>query len=136
MVFKMLKLIGKDKVMEKKTIMIVDDEEALVEIIRIKLESEGYNVMVAYDGKEALEKINKQKPNLILLDIMMPELNGFEVCKKLKNNESLKYIPVIMLSAKAQEVDIKKGREVGAIDYITKPFDFAQMIEVIKNHLN
>lgn len=122
--------------MEKKTIMIVDDEEALVEIIRIKLESEGYNVMVAYDGKEALEKINKQKPNLILLDIMMPELNGFEVCKKLKNNESLKYIPVIMLSAKAQEVDIKKGREVGAIDYITKPFDFAQMIEVIKNHLN
>lgn len=90
----------------------------------------------AYDGKEALEKVKQMKPDLILLDIMMPHLNGYQVCQKLKADHETKNIPVIMLSAKTQKVDQLSGKEAGANGYISKPFEFSELIDVINTSLN
>lgn len=118
-----------------KKILVVDDEQDLVETIRLKLSSEGYKVESANTGVEALEKAKQTKPDLILLDIMMPELNGYQVCKKIKEDDSLKNIPVVMLTAKAQESDKFWGLETGADDYITKPFEFSNLLKTISKHL-
>ena len=119
----------------RKTIMVVDDEKDLVEAIKLKLNAEGYNVVEAFDGQEALDILRKKRPDLILLDIMMPHLNGYQVCREIKKDAKLKQIPVLMLTAKAQESDKFWGLETGADDYITKPFEFESLIESIKKHL-
>ncbi len=119
----------------QKKILVVDDEQDLVETIRLKLSSEGYKVEAAYTGIQALEKAKQSKPDLILLDIMMPELNGYQVCKKIKEDNTLKNIPVVMLTAKAQESDKFWGLETGADDYITKPFEFSSLLKTISKHL-
>ena len=120
---------------EQKKILVVDDEQDLVETIRSKLSSEGYKVFAAHTGVEALEKAKDTKPDLILLDIMMPELNGYQVCKKIKEDDSLKNIPDVILTAKAQESDKFWGLETGADDYITKPFEFKSLLKTITKHL-
>ena len=119
----------------QKKILIVDDEHDLVDTIRLKLSSEGYKVDAAYTGIEGLEKAKETKPDLILLDIMMPELNGYQVCKKIKEDASLKNIPVVMLTSKAQESDKFWGLETGADDYLTKPFEFNNLLKTISKHL-
>jgi len=107
--------------MTKKVIMIVDDEKHIVDLIKLSLGDE-YEFIVAYSGEEALKKVEEKKPNLILLDIMMPGLDGYEVAKRLKAEPKTKDIVIAMVSAKKEDHDILTGIDVGAISFITKPF--------------
>jgi len=115
----------------KGKILVVDDEIYIVHILDFSLGIEGYEVMTALDGEQALAKVEQDKPDLIVLDIMMPKLDGYETCKALKSNPGTKDIPVILLSAKGRNVDQKVGFEVGADDYITKPFSPRKLVERI-----
>lgn len=117
-------------------ILIVEDEEHINRLIELVLISDGYyKVKKAFDGLEALKIINKDKPDLILLDIMLPELDGFSLCKKIKDSKNLSDIQIIMLTAKKMEEDILKGFNSGAIDYISKPFSNKILLARIKAHL-
>jgi len=115
----------------KGRILVVDDEIYIVHILDFSLGMEGYEVVTALDGEQALERVAEQKPDLIVLDIMMPKLDGYETCKALKSREETRDIPVILLSAKGRNVDQKTGFEVGADDYITKPFSPRKLVERI-----
>ena len=117
--------------MAKGRILVVDDEIYIVHILDFSLGMEGYEVLTALDGEQALEKARVEKPDLIVLDIMMPKLDGYETCKILKAEPDTKDIPVILLSAKGRNVDQKIGFEVGADDYITKPFSPRKLVERI-----
>ncbi len=109
--------------MAKARILVVDDEEDILELIRYNLEKEGYTVACVQTGEAALIQAQSEfMPHLILLDIMLPELDGFEVCKRLKNDPNTSHIPILMLTAKSEEADTVVGLELGADDYITKPF--------------
>jgi two-component system KDP operon response regulator KdpE len=111
------------------TILVVDDEKRIVRFIRLNLEQDGFNVITAYNGTEALEQVRRQLPNLVLLDIMMPDIDGFEVLRKIRIASS---VPVIMLTAKGEEDDRIKGLELGADDYITKPFSPRELVSRVK----
>ena len=117
--------------MAKGKILVVDDEIYIVHILDFSLGMEGYEVLTALDGEQALEKARAEKPDLIVLDIMMPKLDGYETCKRLKADPEVKDVPVILLSAKGRNVDQKVGFEVGADDYITKPFSPRKLVERI-----
>ena len=117
--------------MAKGKILVVDDEIYIVHILDFSLGMEGYEVTTALDGEQALERVAESKPDLIVLDIMMPKLDGYETCKVLKSREDTKDIPIILLSAKGRNVDQKTGFEVGADDYITKPFSPRKLVERI-----
>ena len=117
--------------MAKGKILVVDDEIYIVHILDFSLGMEGYEVLTALDGEQALEKARAEKPDLIVLDIMMPKLDGYETCKRLKADPTTKDVPVILLSAKGRNVDQKVGFEVGADDYITKPFSPRKLVERI-----
>ena len=117
--------------MAKGKILVVDDEIYIVHILDFSLGMEGYEVLTALDGEQALDKARVEKPDLIVLDIMMTKLDGYETCKRLKADEATKQIPVILLSAKGRNVDQKVGFEVGADDYITKPFSPRKLVERI-----
>ena len=120
---------------QKKHILIVDDNIKNLQVTAKTLKDEGYLISLAQDGKSALEQLQTQKPQLILLDIMMPEMDGYEVCKKIKEQEKLAEIPVIFLTAKNQTEDLVKGFELGGVDYITKPFNRDELLVRINNHL-
>ena len=122
--------------MNPKKILVVDDEVDLLETIRFPLEIEGYNVLVAYNGEEALNQARKENPDLILLDLMLPKLDGYKVCRLLKFDERYKHIPILMLTAKTQEKDKVLGMETGADEYITKPFDMDYLLKKVKEYLN
>lgn len=109
--------------MDKMKILIVDDELELVEILSIRLEAHNYQVATAFDGQEALDKARSEKPDLIILDLMLPKLDGYKVCRMLKFDEKYRHIPIIIFTARSQDADIKLGEEVGADAYITKPFE-------------
>ena len=113
-------------------ILVVDDEKNIVDILRYNLEKEGYDVICAYDGKEAIFQAMKHKPDFILLYIMLPEYDGFIVCRKLRESMT---VPIIMLSAKGEELDKVIGLEMGADDYITKPFSARELIARVKSNL-
>lgn len=121
-----------DGMADKKRIMIVDDEKDLVETLTFRLEAAGYEVLAAFDGQEGLEKVRREKPDLILLDVMMPKLDGYQVCRMLKFDEKFKKTPVIMLTARGQEQDKNTGKTVGADAYMTKPFDSKALLDKIK----
>jgi two-component system alkaline phosphatase synthesis response regulator PhoP len=121
--------------MSKGKILVVDDEIYIVHILDFSLGMEGYDVVTALDGEQALERIRSEKPDLIVLDIMMPKLDGYEVCKTIKSDPATKQIPVILLSAKGRNVDQKMGFDVGADDYITKPFSPRKLVERINQLL-
>ena len=120
----------------KRTIMVVDDNADLVEIVRLTLESKGFNVRCAYSGQELLDSLEKQKPDLILLDIMMPQMDGLEVLTRLKGDPGTASIPVILLTAKVQYEDVLGGYKTGADYYITKPFTSTQLMTGINLFLN
>lgn len=122
--------------MDKKRILLVDDEEAMVEMVKMRLEAAGYEVIPAYDGQEALDKARKEKLDLIILDIMLPKIDGYKVCRILKFDEKYKQIPVVMFTARAQEADKQTGQQVGADAYITKPFEPAVLLDTIAKLLN
>ena len=116
----------------KKTILIVDDEKPIVDILIYNLQKEGYNTIEAYDGETAIEMAFEQKPDLILLDIMLPKVDGLTVCKRIRNSMN---IPIIMISAKDEEIDKILGLELGADDYITKPFSVRELVARVKANL-
>jgi DNA-binding response OmpR family regulator len=121
--------------MNLKKILVVDDEVDLVKTIQFSLEVEGYTVLVSNDGEDALSQARKESPDLILLDIMLPKLDGYKVCRLLKFDERYKHIPILMMTAKTQEKDKVLGIETGADEYITKPFDMDELMEKIKAYL-
>jgi two-component system alkaline phosphatase synthesis response regulator PhoP len=113
-------------------ILLVDDEENIRKLVHYNLILDGYDVIMAVNGKEGLEKAIQEKPDLILLDIMMPEMDGLEVCSRLKKNPETRDIPIFMLSAKGQMQDLEDAYDVGADNYITKPFDVDKLSETIQ----
>ncbi|KDR96346.1 two-component system, OmpR family, response regulator VicR [Peptoclostridium litorale DSM 5388] len=115
-----------------KKILVVDDEKPIADILKFNLEKEGYTVEIAYDGEDAIKKTWQFEPDIVLLDIMLPKYDGFEVCKKIRE----KYmIPIIMVTAKEEEVDKILGLELGADDYITKPFSVRELVARVKANL-
>jgi DNA-binding response OmpR family regulator len=121
--------------MAQKRVLIADDEQDIVETIKFNLELENIECIEAHDGEEALLKAKKEHPDLILLDVMMPKINGYKVSRLLKFDESYKHIPIIMLTARAQEKDIELGEETGADEYVTKPFEMEILVELVKKCL-
>jgi two-component system, OmpR family, alkaline phosphatase synthesis response regulator PhoP len=117
--------------MSRGRILVVDDEIYIVHILDFSLGMEGYEVVTALDGEEGLQKALETKPDLIVLDIMMPKMDGYETCKALKADERTKTIPVILLSAKGRNVDMQTGYDVGADEYITKPFSPRKLVDRI-----
>ncbi|WP_425447000.1 response regulator transcription factor [Dethiothermospora halolimnae] len=113
-------------------ILVVDDEEHIVELIKFNLESNGYEIITAYDGYGAIEKARENDIDLIILDLMLPEIDGIEVCRRLKKDNSTENIPIIMLTAKSEETDKVLGLEMGADDYVTKPFGVRELMARVK----
>jgi len=121
--------------MNSKTVLIADDENDIVESLQFMLESEGFNVLTAFDGEEALQSARTNNPDIILLDVMMPKINGYKVSRLLKFDKKFQDIPIIMLTARSQDEDKLIGEETGANEYITKPFDITDVIELVKKYL-
>ncbi|TFG29871.1 response regulator [Candidatus Thorarchaeota archaeon] len=119
-----------------KKILVVDDEELTTELAKTFLEKHGFAVIIAGDGESAIELAQSEKPDLILLDVMLPTIDGFTVCKKLKEDTSFKNTPILMFTAKGLSSDIEKGEQVGADEYIVKPFSGKALVATIKKHLN
>ena len=115
-------------------ILVVDDSESSIEIL-VELLGSDYDVLVALDGETAIEIANEDKPKIILLDIVMPELNGFEVCQKLKNSPCTKHIPIIFITAKSDEESIEMAYDLGGIDYVTKPFKSKELLARVKTQI-
>jgi two-component system sensor histidine kinase/response regulator len=119
----------------KSKILIVDDAIDTVELLRKRFHSEGYETSEAYDGEEALKRVDEYNPDLIVLDVMMPKIDGYEVCRRLKNDENKKYIPILMLTAKGEVESKVKGLEIGADDYLAKPFNYKELSARVKSLL-
>lgn len=119
-----------------KKVLIVDDEKDIVETLKFILEGEGLNCIVAYDGEEALTLAKNEKPDLIILDVMLPKINGYKVCRLLKFDAKYKHIPILMVTARSQEEDKIIGEETGADEYVTKPFDIEIITKLTKKFLN
>jgi two-component system alkaline phosphatase synthesis response regulator PhoP/two-component system response regulator VicR len=122
--------------MPGKKIMAVDDERHIVRLIQVNLERSGYQVITAFDGPEALKKVETDRPDVIVLDVMMPKMDGFEVLKRLQANPETRNIPVIMLTAKAQDADVFRGWSSGVSAYLTKPFNPLELITFVKRILS
>ena len=118
--------------MSRGKVLVVDDEEYIQHILNFSFGAEGYEVVTAADGEEALAKARNEKPDIIVLDIMMPKMDGYEACRKLKSDPKTKDIPVILLTAKGRDVDRKLGSEAGADDYVVKPFSPGRLIERVE----
>ena len=121
--------------MDKKKILLVEDEKDMRYAVTIQLEANGYEVITAKDGQEALDKVYKKRPDLIILDLMLPKMDGYKVCRILKFDTRYKGIPVIMFTARVQDLDKKIGEEVGSDAYITKPFDPDVLLNKIRELL-
>ena len=126
---------------EDKLVLVVDDDPDLVEAVSMKLEAKSYKVEKAYDGVEAMEKIKEAKPALVILDVMMPRKNGWEVCDEIKTSDSLKDIAVVMLTAVADSVKTTSythhdGKTTLADDYVPKPIDLDALMEIVEDHCN
>ena len=118
---------------EKKTVLIVEDEKSIVDIVRFNLEKEGYAVLTAYDGETGLAMALEKNPDIVLLDVMLPKMIGFDVCRILREKGSS--VPVIILTAREEEADKVQGLEIGADDYITKPFSMRELMARVKANI-
>lgn len=118
--------------MDKKRLLIVDDEVDLAQLIKFRMENNGYDVLLAHDGQSALEMARKERPDLIILDLMLPKMDGYKVCGLLKKDSRYSHIPIIIFTAKGQEDDMKLGQELGADAYIVKPFEPQVLLGKIK----
>ena len=122
--------------MNTSIILIVDDDPNILLSLDYLMRKNGFHVFVARNGAEALELIETEIPELVLLDIMMPDVDGYEICKEVQSKEWSKHIKIIFLSAKSKEADIQKGIELGAVAYITKPFSSKQLLVEVQQHLS
>ncbi len=113
-------------------ILAVDDEKHIVRLVQINLQKEGYEVITASNGREALEQVEREKPDLVIMDVMMPEMGGFEALQEMKANEATSTVPVIMLTAKAQDADVFEGWKSGADLYLTKPFNPQELLTFVR----
>lgn len=120
---------------DKKQILIVDDEEHIILTLKLRLEHLGYDVITAADGQEGLDTARSHHPDLIILDVMMPKMDGYKVCKLLKFDENFQSTPIILLSALSQQADIDLAMEIGADTYLTKPFDSQELTQTIERLL-
>jgi len=118
----------KDRMVMPEKILVVDDEKDLVDLISYNLEKDGFTVVKAYDGEEALRQVRARKPHLVILDLMLPGIQGMDVCKLIRNDPENAFLPVIMLTAKGEEIDKILGLEIGADDYVTKPFSVRELL--------
>jgi DNA-binding response OmpR family regulator len=116
----------------KPRILIVDDDPVIVRLLQINFRLEGYDVDTASRGEEALERVRVERPDVVILDVMMPGLDGWEVCRQLKENPAVRHVPVIFLSARAQDEDRQRGYALGVDEYVTKPFDPAHLVEIVR----
>jgi DNA-binding response OmpR family regulator len=116
-------------------ILVADDDPVILRLLQVNFALEGYQVDTAARGEEALDKAKEHHPDVILLDVMMPGLDGWEVCRRLKEDQATSGIPVIFLSARAQDQDRRRGYELGVAAYVTKPFDPGELIEVVQRAL-
>lgn len=114
-------------------ILVVDDEEDYRHIVKLILEPEGYDIVEAKDGKDGLSVLQSEKPDLVILDVNMPKMDGFTVCKKIRKDEMFKYIPVIMLTVRNLTQEQVKGFDNGADEYLTKPFESAELVSRVKS---
>jgi two-component system phosphate regulon response regulator PhoB len=121
--------------MDKPTILVVDDEEDIVELVELNIAREGYKVLTCGTGEEALEIAHSKLPDLVILDLMLPGIDGLEVCRRLKSHPKTEQIPIVILSAKGEEADIVTGLELGADDYITKPFSGKVLVARVRRVL-
>lgn len=117
-----------------KRILVCDDDPVILRLLQVNLELEGYEVILAHHGAEAVDLAATEMPDLVILDIMMPRMDGYEACEALRAQPETKDIPVVFLSAKAQQSDIERGKKSGVADYVTKPFDPAELLDVIERH--
>lgn len=116
-------------------ILVVDDEEDIIDLVQSWLESEGYSVITAYNGKDALKAVASERPNLILLDAIMPRMSGMEVCQTLKRDSNTRSIPVVMFTVLSRSVDVKMFKDAGADDHLAKPFTGEDLIAVVETQL-
>ena len=121
--------------MSRGKVLVVDDEEYIQHILNFSFGAEGYEVITAADGEEAVTMARSEKPDIIVLDIMMPKMDGYEACKQIKTDPQTQNIPVILLTAKGREVDRKLGAEAGADDYVVKPFSPGRLIERVEGFI-
>ncbi len=119
----------------KRKILVVDDEVAIVRVLRDRLETEGFEVLTAYDGLQGVEIAHKEQPDLIIMDITMPNMDGITAAKLLREKPETAHIPIVMLTARGQETDEQAGYQAGAIRYFTKPFSTRQLVREIRNIL-
>jgi CheY-like chemotaxis protein len=113
-------------------ILVCDDDPVILRLLQVNLELEGYEVLLAHHGEKAVEMALEQHPDLVILDIMMPRMDGYQTCERIKAQEETSDIPIVFLSAKAQHSDVEKGKSFGVDDYITKPFDPGDLISVVE----
>lgn len=116
-------------------VMAVDDDPVIRGLLEVNLEMEGHEVVIATDGQDALNKVRAAPPDLILLDVVMPGLSGWEVAEQLKGSPSTKNIPIVFLSARVKEADVRKGKELGVNSYVTKPFDPIDLMQLVNRLL-
>ncbi|MBL7068350.1 MAG: response regulator [Candidatus Omnitrophica bacterium] len=121
--------------MKSKKVLVIDDEKDLLELLTTRLQGEGFEVTCAFNGKEGLDKAAEWKPDLILLDIMMPEMDGIQTLKVLKETSETRTIPVIMLTCKGETESIFKTEKLGSTDYIIKPFDSTELLSLVKRYI-
>lgn len=118
-----------------KKILVVDDEQDIVETLKFVIEAKGFNCICAYDGEEGLQLAREEMPDLIILDVMMPKINGFKISRLLKYDSKYKDIPILMVTARSQDEDKLIGEETGADEYITKPFEIDEVMQKIDKYL-
>ena len=117
-------------------VMVVDDDEVILQLVAMNLELEGHEVVTATTGSQALEVARDEHPEVLVLDVMLPELDGLQVCRLLHGDTATATIPVVLLSARALHSDVEQGLAAGAVDYVTKPFDPLDLVAVVERHLN
>jgi DNA-binding response OmpR family regulator len=121
--------------MPAERVLIVDDDRVIQELLRVNLELEGYEVTTASDGEEGLARFDQCRPQLVLLDIMMPKLDGWQVARRLTSSEAGRGVPIVVLSARAQDADVERGADLGVAAYVTKPFDPIRLLDLIRELL-
>jgi DNA-binding response OmpR family regulator len=122
--------------MKGNRVLVVEDEESLLKLESILLSSKGYSVTGVMDGKSALEEVRTNRPDLVILDVMLPEIDGFEVCRRIKEDPDVSHIPVLILTAKKTSQDLARGQQVGCDAYMTKPFKSAKVLDMVQELLS